>query len=164
MGIIYKLTFPNGKAYIGQTKRDLETRFKEHIYEAKHKEGNQCTVLNAAINKYGAESIIKEVLDEYPDSELDEQEQLWICIECTNYPYGYNLTSGGQNGKELAEEVRDRMSALQRQYTCEYELPRHVFYICNEEREGFMIRFPNQKKTISLPLTISLWKKNIKRL
>ena len=30
-GFIYKYTFPDGKVYIGQTRRPLEVRHKEHL-------------------------------------------------------------------------------------------------------------------------------------
>ncbi len=30
-GVVYKYTFPNGKVYIGQTRRNPELRHKEHL-------------------------------------------------------------------------------------------------------------------------------------
>ena len=30
-GVIYKYTFPNGKVYIGQTRRNPELRHREHL-------------------------------------------------------------------------------------------------------------------------------------
>ena len=34
-GWIYKLTYPNGKVYIGQTRRSVAQRWSEHIFNSK---------------------------------------------------------------------------------------------------------------------------------
>ena len=51
-GYIYKIINDiNDKIYIGQTKRDLETRFYQHLSKTRHKEDH--SILHKAIEKYG---------------------------------------------------------------------------------------------------------------
>lgn len=102
MGIIYCLTSPSGKKYIGQTSRTLEKRLKEH--EA----GGGCRILNNAIAKYGINSFTVDVLVDVEDQLLDEYEQRFIADYGTMYPSGYNIRSGGSKGTHCAES-REKM-------------------------------------------------------
>ena len=96
--IIYMYTFPNGKRYIGKTKRTLAQRQKYNFtgYES-------CTVLWKAIQKYGVENIEQEVLfeDDMTDERASRLEQISIflfktnCNKFSNPKFGYNLTDGG---------------------------------------------------------------------
>jgi len=47
-GIIYKITSPNGKSYIGQTIQTFNQRMKGH-----RKANSNCILLKKAIIKYG---------------------------------------------------------------------------------------------------------------
>lgn len=49
-GYIYKYTFPNGKVYIGQTRRDIEVRIEEHIHPV---QGKTNPALWAAYQEFG---------------------------------------------------------------------------------------------------------------
>ena len=101
MGIIYCLTFPNNKKYIGQTTRSLKERLKQH-----HK-SSDCTALYNAINKY--KNYHSEILLEINDELLNFYEIKFINLYNTICPYGYNIREGGSNGK-FCEETRIKMS------------------------------------------------------
>jgi group I intron endonuclease len=106
--IIYKVTNKiNGKVYIGQTTKSLDSRRKRHEWEYK----NYC--FPNALRKYGKENFIWEVL-EHCDSkeELDEMEFHYIKQYNTLSPLGYNLTLGGEGvvGNKCSEESRRKMS------------------------------------------------------
>ena len=93
MGVIYKATnLINGKSYIGQTKRDLDTRKKEHL-----KHGY---ALHNALVKYGMDNFEWSILEECDDSMLNDREVFWIDFYKT-YQNGYNETSGGENTENL---------------------------------------------------------------
>ena len=65
---IYKITnLINNKIYIGKTKKDIETRFKEHLQNAI----NDCQYnLSKAIRKYGIDNFNIEMID---TAESDEE-------------------------------------------------------------------------------------------
>ena len=88
MGYIYILTAPNGKSYVGQTRRHPEKRLQEHA-----KFGG-ARVIHHAINKYGVDNFDVDWI-EVPDDELDAYEVKIIAKLDSMVPNGYNLTSGG---------------------------------------------------------------------
>jgi group I intron endonuclease len=102
-------TFPNGKRYIGKTKRSLSKRQRSFFDGYKN-----CTALWNAIQKYGVENIEQEILfeREMTDEEASRLEQICILTFQTNAnrfnnpKQGYNLTDGGEglNGWKPDEE------------------------------------------------------------
>lgn len=121
--LIYKLTSPSGKIYIGQTNNFMRRM-------AIHKTSSRkCPALGCAIAKYGFDAFTKEILHE--GLSIDEanylEEKLIYEFNCLS-PNGYNLQSGGlnfkhsqesiekmrisQTGKKLTEEQRLKISAF----------------------------------------------------
>lgn len=101
MAYIYALTNKhNGKQYVGKTEhRDPKDRFKEHLRESR-KERNENRPLHRAINKYGEEAFIFEVLEDVPSEQSYEREIYWIATLGTYGSTGYNATKGG-DGKSF---------------------------------------------------------------
>ena len=92
MGYIYIITNDvNDNKYVGQTLRDLETRYSEHCYDTR-----STSAIHQAIQKYGVKHFKISLLEEVPFSKLDEREKYWIEYYDT-YHNGYNKTIGGQN-------------------------------------------------------------------
>lgn len=145
-GLIYKLTSPKNKSYIGQTKRDFDVRWKQHINMSKY-DNIGCRALSKALRKYGPENFTTECIKVCPVSELDEWEIKLIEEHATLYPDGYNLTKGGQCGIERhTEEEKDKISAAQRKkYDGMHSLPRYVQYMVKEEdsSDGYLVNIPN---------------------
>lgn len=116
--IIYMYTFPNGKRYIGKTKCSLHKR-----QGANFKRYENCKLLWSAIQKYGENSIIQEILfeNDMPDNYAARLEQICILLFRTNAnkfssnPHGYNLTDGGDGltgwtpDQERYEQLVDQM-------------------------------------------------------
>lgn len=110
IGILYKLTFPNGKAYIGITRETLDKRIRRHILYARQ---GRMFALSCAIRKYGEDSFASKVLNTAESSELKrleieairEHRQLGIPL--------YNMTNGGDGslGVRLSQEVKKKISA-----------------------------------------------------
>ena len=96
MGCIYKITNKyNNKSYIGQTKRSLNVRIKEHYRDAyRPKSGMYSSLFHKAIRKYGSEAFESSVLEFCNDEELNDREQYWIKYYNT-FPNGYNMNYGG---------------------------------------------------------------------
>lgn len=113
-GCMYKLTFPNGKAYIGITTKTAAARYSEHKKEARL--GKSKCVVHAAIRKYGAESVTIETLAIAGRQYLLGLEVRAIAAFGTKVPTGYNRTNGGEGvigcpvSKETREKGRIRMT------------------------------------------------------
>jgi len=105
MGIIYKLTSPSGKGYIGQTVGTLVDRLKNH-----NKKSSTCKLIKRAINKYGFDTFKVETLLRCEEKDLDLYEQNMISVWNTLAPYGYNCTSGGESRKKLSEKTKIAIS------------------------------------------------------
>ena len=85
---IYKITNKiSGKTYIGQS-HNIERRLKEHKYK-------KDIPIELAIQKYGVENFIFEVLEECSLEELDEKEKYYINLYNTYKGSGYNCNEGG---------------------------------------------------------------------
>jgi group I intron endonuclease len=105
IGIVYTLTSPSGKQYVGiTTKRLFEKRMQKH-----RSSSSQCVALKNAIQKYGWENF-KVEFREVPVETLNEEEQEQIKRLNTMAPNGYNLTSGGERCK-ASDETKKRISA-----------------------------------------------------
>ena len=101
MGFIYKLNFPSGKSYIGQTTQSIETRIKAH-----RQKSSGCILVSKAIQKYPDFEI--EILLEINNELLSEYEIKFIKLYDTVSPNGYNLTHGGEGGIP-SEETKAKM-------------------------------------------------------
>ena len=93
MGYIYKIwNDNNNKVYIGQTTVGVQTRWEQHLYNAR----NQPNAVYAAMRKYGVETFHIETVEECENEELDNRERYWISYY-DSYKNGYNSTIGGTN-------------------------------------------------------------------
>lgn len=101
MGIIYCLTFKNGKKYIGQTIQPLYTRLKQHSSQ------HYCTAVHNAIKKY--KEYTCDILLEVKNEELDYYEEKLIHEYNTIIPSGYNIRTGGKSSK-FCDEIKKKMS------------------------------------------------------
>lgn len=93
---IYKLNFPNGKSYIGQSV-NIKKRVQEHNQRARKIDSDrEIQVCEKAIRKYGEIDtfiILEEGLDK---EQLDKKEKYWISYyNTTNKNFGYNLLDYG---------------------------------------------------------------------
>ena len=95
-GYIYKIPFPNGKCYIGLTRRTIEERWKEHNKDAK---GGDTKCLYNAIRKYDMIDTFQmiEIDTAETKEELCKKEIAHIEINNSNSAgiNGYNMTDGG---------------------------------------------------------------------
>ncbi|WP_373083806.1 GIY-YIG nuclease family protein [Zhongshania sp.] len=110
MGIVYKITFPNGKSYIGITEEGLSRRIKRHINYAR---SDKPYALSAAIRKYGEDSFGLEIIGSASTrEELCRMEVEAIKKHKTMCPSGYNMTGGGDGSRGVSpnSETRRRIS------------------------------------------------------
>ena len=91
-GIYRIVNLLDGRSYIGQSK-DIEKRFKEHLYHKK-------SPIDRDIHEYGIDNFKLEILNicDSDDDILDHLEKIYINIYNSSDPeYGYNIHPGGQH-------------------------------------------------------------------
>lgn len=94
MPYIYSITNVfNNKMYVGKTLKNIETRWKQHCVDAKKERCNKRPLYDA-INKYGEEAFVIEILEEVSEENINEKEIYWIELLGT-FKNGYNATIGG---------------------------------------------------------------------
>jgi hypothetical protein len=103
---IYRLTNKkNGKVYIGQTCRNPEVRWEDHVRSSISNDLKNKQYLHNAINKYGWDNFKTEIIEvidiEKGQKYLDEREFENILKHNSYYKYGkgYNMTLGGSGTK-----------------------------------------------------------------
>jgi len=111
-GILYKITFPNNKSYIGITSRSLKRRVIHHCSFAKT--GKCSFPLQRAILKYGKNSFKAEILVICDDWKyLCDLEIRAIQKFKTLIPHGYNVALGGDApslGRKQTEQQKLQQS------------------------------------------------------
>jgi hypothetical protein len=106
MGILYQLTFANGKKYIGITESEyLSRRLGQHRYLARR--GSKLPIYLAWI-KYGEPDA--QILQRISGDALYQSEIDAIKHYCTIAPNGYNLLDGGQKSPALNKKVAEKIS------------------------------------------------------
>jgi group I intron endonuclease len=116
MCLIYSLTFPNNKKYIGLTMYTIEKRFKEHCRDADN--GSEYPVHNA-IRKYGKDNIKLEIIDTtktYEELQKLEQKYIFEYDTLAQNGKGYNQTIGGDGtiGYKFNSKQRENASNAQK--------------------------------------------------
>ena len=114
MGIIYCATNVITKRhYIGQTVKTLERRKSQHLRHALAG-GEQSPRFYAAIRKYGVEAFAWSVVfDDAADGEIDTLEIEAIAVFKALHPQGYNLRTGGTNGR-MSEDTKRKIGLAHR--------------------------------------------------
>lgn len=141
-GIIYIITNDfNSKVYIGQTKRTLEERWKEHKRE-KCSINEHNMLIKRAILKYGEQHFKLKELERCAIEDLNAREIYYISLY-DSYKNGYNLTRGGQEGTkdlklkdkqtEIVELYKEGFSLreLAKEYNVDKFTIRHILEINN---------------------------------
>jgi group I intron endonuclease len=107
-GFIYLISSPSGKQYVGQTSQSVQTRIRSHRLKPKPAYAS-CRAITNAFARYG-ETMRVSILEACPLVKLDQAEIEYITRLQTLYPFGYNLTSGGNRPREVSAETRAKLS------------------------------------------------------
>src|SRR5271157_2581869 len=96
----------NGKCYVGQTTKTFKHRLHNHLKKSKV---DKDYLIGKAIKKYGIDSFETEVIH-CLEEDLDKLERNYIEKLNSLAPNGYNLETGGNKQKRLAEETKQKIS------------------------------------------------------
>lgn len=151
-GVIYKYTFPNGKVYIGQTRRDPKIRDREHFFPST---GPLNKAFWDAIKTIGEPKF--EIIEEHQSNNLTEL----VCIlnereteniskyKATNPDFGYNIKASGTTGDgvgiKLCRICNNTFDEYKRKLWPEYEEMKkkigHVETMTEHEKELYKAYF-----------------------
>lgn len=114
-GVIYKYTFPDGRVYIGQTRRPVQLRCKEHLDP---KIGPTNSRFWEAYQKHGTfEFEVVETIEANDSEELvrllneKETELIWK-YDATNPAHGCNVRAVGTEKTNAGQILRDACRQL----------------------------------------------------
>lgn len=111
MGIIYKVTSPAGRLYVGKTW-NFRKRLITHRFSVKKKNTSHVILINS-FKKYGFDEHIFEIIEECDDDVMSEREMFWI-KELNTYnadnPLGMNMTLGGEGQRGKLDERRKEIA------------------------------------------------------
>lgn len=111
--IVYLVTSPSGKHYVGITKQLFKDRIQKHYSDATS--SRRTGKFQKAINKYSQE-LKWEIIDTASSwLELCNLEKYYI-QKYNSYKNGYNCTLGGEGniGWKPSDEVKEKMSLAQK--------------------------------------------------
>lgn len=116
-GYIYMISnTENDKLYIGQTRRNLNIRWRQHLLSSKNEKENY-TLLYRAMNKYGCDKFNIQLIKKYSfDSKeelietLNQEEIRYISEYNSVKPNGYNMQLGGKSPTESLKCPVDKYS------------------------------------------------------
>lgn len=112
MDIIYKITSPIGKVYIGRTN-DFDNRMSQHKHNAFAKKLNNS--LYKAIRKYGWDNMIKKIVCEVePTKVCKMEEELILAYNSVKGGYNDSYLSGGGDNWKGRRDTNEYMEWLQK--------------------------------------------------
>lgn len=101
---IYKISFPNGKFYIGFTSMKLSERMQKHYY--KMRKGLNYPLYNA-LRKYSNQESV-DVLDTCYSLEDAVNKEIFFIKKFDSYNNGYNQTIGGEGTLGFSPSLETR--------------------------------------------------------
>lgn len=105
-GIIYLITnLVNGKKYVGQTTKDLFSRFASHCSDKRNRH------ISNAINTYGVQKFkVEEIYSAFDLESLNSAEVYFVNYFNSMYPNGYNHRAGGNQNGTCSNELKNKIS------------------------------------------------------
>lgn len=128
-GVIYLLTHKTKeKRYVGQTKRIVTKRWKEHS-----KSTSGCRLLRNAIQEYGFNDFDRKVLAICKISDLNRLEAFFIHKYNCVHPNGYNITAGNLS---FVDEECEETSLIPYIKVDEMEIEQMILDCCKAIRDA----------------------------
>ncbi len=152
----------NNKKYVGMTNQSLKSRRGNNMFS----DYRNCTEFYNAIQKYGAEAFNGEVVAEFFRLEEAEvmEKKLIAELRTQEEAFGYNLRSGGRDGKH-SDKTKERIGRANKGMIISEEHKEQISkanslkVVCVENKDGFVIlydsvRFASKRVGVH-PSTIS---------
>src|SRR4030067_980626 len=111
MFLIYKVTSPSNKVYVGLTSESLDKRKNKHTDCALH--NRRKGKFQNAIKKY-KDLLVWEVLEQVRTKEQAIEKEIYYIDKYNSFEEGYNCTLGGESnfGLKHSDETKRKMSKI----------------------------------------------------
>ena len=138
----------NNKKYVGMTNQSLKSRRGNNMFS----DYRNCTEFYNAIQKHRAESFEGKVVAEFFSlEEAEEMEKKLIAeFRTQEEAFGYNLRSGGRNGKH-SEKTKERIGkankgmVISKKHKEQISTANSLKVVCLENKDGMTILFDSVK-------------------
>lgn len=149
--IIYKITNSvNGKIYIGKTSKPIEKRLQTHFRNAVT--CKRRSRLYSAIRKYGCDKFSIEVihtLTKDEESKVDYYERYYIKLfNSKNHLVGYNMTDGGDGGKNEASMLTSSLLRSGKTYAEIYGSVEKAKMVADKMSQGLSLYWKGKDRII----------------
>lgn len=104
---IYRLTLPNGKCYIGQTRQTLKVRLQQHIQHCRRREAPH--PFYDTMRKYGPESVVAETIAEVEGQTAADTTEIAAIAEAIEAGVSLNVSPGGDGDVTAANAAMKEM-------------------------------------------------------
>lgn len=143
----------NGKRYVGESI-DVYRRWKDHKREL-NGERHHNLYLQRAWMKYKEHNFRFYILKQCVKELLDEWEIYYINeFNCRDKRYGYNIESGGNENKQLAEETKKKISEARTGKYCGGDNPKAHPVYCPQLDRWFSCIMDVQREGIACEASI----------
>ena len=136
--VVYCLTFPSKKRYIGLTTQTLKERLREHIKESFRKGSKELNTKKArAIRKYMQFSV--EILGQSEDMDSLNSLEMEFIAKFDTVSNGYNISigGGGSKGIVMSQETKDKISQAKMGKPAHNKMPVEKYTLDGEFIETF---------------------------
>ncbi|EMU53255.1 GIY-YIG nuclease family protein [Clostridium butyricum] len=138
----------NDKKYVGMTNQSLKSRRGNSMFS----DYRNCTEFYNAIQKYGAEAFEENVVAEFLSLEEAEamEKKLIAELRTQEEAFGYNLRSGGRDGKH-SKKTKERIGKANKGMVISEEHKEQISranslkVVCLEHKDGMTILFDSVK-------------------
>jgi group I intron endonuclease len=138
MYLIYRLTAPSGRFYIGITNQTLEQRWYFHVRKALKEEANY--PLHNSIRKYGPESFELDVLAAYEDEDEALQAEVFYIHLTQARTKGYNISEGGEYDSQAGIEKLAKLR-LDPKFEADYRAKLSAGCLASEAHRNHALKF-----------------------
>jgi hypothetical protein len=145
----------SGRRYVGQTKRGVQARWKQHLADAKKSRGP--SYFGAALLKYGKDAFASKVLEVVDTQEAaNVAEAKWIAHYDCQAPNGFNLAPGG-HVTPFHELTKKKMSAnMKKRFEDAAYRRRHAKAMSDQQTIVWASKTPQERRLRQLKVAANL--------
>lgn len=148
---VYKLTFPDGRVYIGFTSQELRERFDNGMGYLMSNGKPSRSIVAKAIVYFGWKNVQHELIATTEDiKEAEKMEQDLIRkYKSSETEFGFNTQSGGKTGYVYNSDFKSSVKGIHKSVNTEFRMGHSCFtahpFVCLDNGKTYMTRLEAEK-------------------